>query len=149
MAKKVEPPPTDRALVPEQTDPRPGIPAKPAETAPPLTPADDGLAARVFTYIDRCFGSDAAFERDMGLAPKTVSNWRRGKSAAYRKMLPELARCFDIPLTRLTGRESTALALTPEEEELVLWYRKTERLTSEQRRALRETVRRMIELYLK
>ena len=46
---------------------------------------------RIISLIEAEFESDAAFERAMGLAEKTVNNWRRDRSASYMKMLPELA----------------------------------------------------------
>ena len=45
---------------------------------------------KIISLIESEFESDAAFERSVGLADKTVSNWRRGRSASYMKMLPRL-----------------------------------------------------------
>lgn len=46
---------------------------------------------RILTRIGSEFESDAAFERAASLPPRTVNDWRRGKSQAYMKMLPRLA----------------------------------------------------------
>ncbi len=57
----------------------------------------------LFRCISLAYPSDAAFEREMGLPPKTVSNWRRGRSTTYLKMLPELAHVLGVPVGDLVG----------------------------------------------
>jgi hypothetical protein len=56
----------------------------------------DKTRDRILSLIDSEFASDAAFERAMGLADKTVNNWRRGRSTSYMKMLPELSAAFSV-----------------------------------------------------
>lgn len=109
------------------------------------------IRERVLSLIDAEFESDAAFERTMGLADKTVNNWRRGRSASYMKMLPSLSECFrvnvgellDIPLRKDTSE------LSEEELHLLYLYRKSRTMPPRLRAALRETIENLINLYIK
>lgn len=109
------------------------------------------IRERILSLIDSEFESDAAFERRMGLADKTVNNWRRGRSASYMKMLPALSECFsvnvgellDIPLRKDTSE------LSEEELHLLHLYRKSRTMPPKLRVALRETIEDLINLYIK
>ncbi len=103
----------------------------------------------IFAHIDRAFGSDAAFERAANLPPKTVNNWRRGRSSSYMKMLPELAALFGVSTHALLGEEGEATAtLTAEERELLTMFRATAGLNAREKSALAATIRNTIDLYL-
>ena len=54
--------------------------------------------------IKRDFQSDVAFEKSLGLKPKTVSNWKRGLSTSYLKMIPQLCETFNVSTDYLLGR---------------------------------------------
>lgn len=110
----------------------------------------ESVRARVLSLIDSEYESDAAFERDMGLKDKTVSNWRRGKSASFMKMLPALSDKFGINVGELLDIPLTAesSALSPEELELIALYRKTHVLPKKMRVALRETLETTINMYI-
>ena len=91
------------------------------------------------------FGTDAAFEAAAGLTPKTVSNWRLGRSCSFMKMLPELAAVLGV----------RASALLPsgegedEDEARLLWlWRAAAALPASERRALLRTLETVIRLYL-
>lgn len=56
----------------------------------------DPVAQSLFRLIEVGYPSDAAFERAAGLPPKTVSNWRRGRSATYLKQLPRLSAVLGV-----------------------------------------------------
>ena len=109
------------------------------------------IRRRVLALVDSEFESDAAFERAMGLADKTVNNWRRGRSASYMKMLPRLAEelnigvgeILDIPLRK------DAAELSDDEMRLLQLYRKTRTMPKELRAALRESIESIINLYIK
>lgn len=105
---------------------------------------------RVLSLIESEFESDAAFERAMGLAEKTVNNWRRDRSASYMKMLPELSEKFGVNITELLDiplRKDTS-ELSEEELHLLLLYRKSRVLPQVMRTALRETLETTIKLYI-
>ena len=110
----------------------------------------ESVRARVLSLVDSEYESDAAFERDMGLKDKTVSNWRRGKSASFMKMLPALSDKFGINVGELLDIPLTAesSALSPEELELIALYRKTHVLPKKMRVALRETLETTINMYI-
>ena len=59
------------------------------------------IRERVLSLIDSEFESDAAFEREMELAEKTVNNWRRCRSASFMRMLPELSALFGVNIGEL------------------------------------------------
>ncbi len=105
---------------------------------------------KILNLIDSEYDSDAAFEREMGLASKTVNNWRRGKSSSYMKMLPALAASFDISVGELLDVPIThdSSELSEDEIELLTLYRKCSILTAKQRLALLKTLEQIINLYL-
>jgi transcriptional regulator with XRE-family HTH domain len=108
------------------------------------------IRERVLSLIDSEFESDAAFERELSLAEKTVNNWRRGRSSSFMRLLPRLSEVFgvnvgellDIPLRRDTSE------LSDEELHLLHLYRKSRTLSPKMRSALRETLEVTINLYI-
>ena len=58
---------------------------------------------RVLLLIESEYESDAAFERALGLADKTVNNWRRGRSASFMRMLPMLTEAFGVSISEVMG----------------------------------------------
>ena len=108
------------------------------------------IRERVIELIESEFESDAAFERAMQLAEKTVNNWRRGRSSSFMKMLPALSERFginigvlmDIPLRRDTSE------LSEDELKLLHLYRRSRALPQKMRSALRENLEGTINLYI-
>ena len=115
-----------------------------------MTEATEKIRERVLTLIKAEFESDASFERELNLNEKTVSNWRRGRSASFMRMLPELSRIFgvnvgeilDIPL------QEDSSELSDEELELLTLYRKTHVLPKKSRFALKSTIESTVNMYL-
>ena len=115
-----------------------------------MTEATENIRERVLALIDSEFESDASFERELGLSEKTVSNWRRGRSASFMRHLPELSELFgvnvgellDIPLSAEGDR------LSEEEIALLTLYRKSHVLPKKMRRALTETLESTINMYI-
>lgn len=108
------------------------------------------IRERVLSLIDAEFESDAAFERAMGLAEKTVNNWRRGRSASFMRMLPTLSERFGVNIGELLNmplRKDTS-ELSEEELHLLHLYRKSRILPQKMRTALRETLESTINLYI-
>ena len=104
---------------------------------------------KIVMLIESEFESDAAFERSVGLADKTVSNWRRGRSQSYMKMLPRLSEIFKVNIGELLGMPITkdTSELSDDELKLLYLYRKTRTLPQKMRTALRETLESTILLY--
>ena len=110
----------------------------------------ENIRERILSLIDSEFESDAAFERAMGLSDKTVSNWRRGRSASYMNMLPRLSEEFRVNVGELLDipvRKDTS-ELSEEELHLLHLYRKSRTLPPKMRTALRESVESLINLYI-
>ena len=107
-------------------------------------------AARIISLIESEFESDAAFEREVGLAPKTVNNWRRGRSASFMKMLPKLADIFGVSVGELLDMPigNVGIDLSDDEINLLTLYRKCNVLTAPQRLAMTKTLESVIMLYL-
>ncbi len=108
------------------------------------------IRERVLSLIDSEFESDAAFEREMELAEKTVNNWRRGRSASFMRILPELSELFGVNIGELLDipiRDDSS-ELSDEELELLTLYRKTHILSKKHRLALKETLEVTINMYL-
>ena len=104
----------------------------------------------LLALIEAEYESDAAFERALSLAEKTVNNWRRGRSASFMKMLPLLSERFGIQVGALMDipLKGEAAELSEEELHLLHLYRKSRTLPKEMRSALIETVEQVIRLYI-
>ncbi len=109
------------------------------------------IRERILSLIDSEFESDAAFERAMGLADKTVNNWRRGLSSSYMKMLPSLSERFRVNVGELLDipvRKDTS-ELSEDELHLLHLYRRSRTMPPKLRVALGETLENVINLYIK
>ena len=108
------------------------------------------IRERVLSLIDSEFASDAAFEREMSLAEKTVNNWRRGRSSSFMRILPELSILFGVNIGELYDipiREDSS-ELSEEERELLTLYRRAHILPKKHRLALKTTIEATINMYL-
>ncbi len=108
------------------------------------------IRERVLSLIDSEFESDAAFEREMSLAEKTVNNWRRGRSSSFMRILPELSILFGVNIGELYDipiREDSS-ELSEEELELLTLYRRAHILPKKHRLALKTTIEATINMYL-
>ena len=105
---------------------------------------------RILELIESEYESDAAFERALGLADKTVNNWRRRRSASFMKMLPRLTEAFGVSISEVMGvplsKENSDLS--DDEVEMLQLYRRTRPLPTAMRRALAETLETTIRLYI-
>ena len=108
------------------------------------------IRERVLSLIDAEYESDAAFERALDLAPKTVNNWRRGRSASFIKILPKIAKLFSVGVGSLmdipVGKDSSELS--DDEVALLALYRKSGTLPPKMRAALNETLEATINMYI-
>ena len=108
------------------------------------------IRERVLSLIESEYESDAAFERAMGLSEKTVNNWRRGRSASFMKLLPQLSERFDVNIGDLLDiplKQDTS-ELSDAELHLLLLYRRSRILPEGMRTALRENLESTINLYI-
>ena len=112
---------------------------------------NENIRERILSLIDSEYESDAAFERALGLADKTVNNWRRGRSSSYMKMLPELSEKFRVNVGELLDMplRSDTSELSEEELRLLHLYRKSRTMPQKLRTALGETLENVINLYIK
>ena len=112
---------------------------------------EKNIRERRLSLIDSEFESDAAFERELGLAEKTVNNWRRGRSASYMRMLPTLSEKFRVNVGELLDMplRSDTSELSEEELHLLHLYRRSRTMPQKLRTALRETLENVINLYIK
>ncbi len=111
----------------------------------------ENIRERILSLIDAEFESDASFERALGLADKTVNNWRRGRSASYMRILPQLSEVFKVNVGELLDmplRQDTS-ELSEDELHLLHVYRKSRTMSPKLRTALRETLENVINLYIK
>ena len=90
----------------------------------------------------------AAFERAMGLPPKTVSNWRRGVSHSYLSMLPQISQLLSTTPDVLLGNfEKAEEEWTKEAEYLHTLFAKAKHLPPHRREALYRTLEDVMKLY--
>ena len=115
-----------------------------------MTEATEKIRERVLALVDSEFESDAAFERELGLSEKTVSNWRRGRSASFMRHLPELSELFKVNVGELLDIPLNAEGdqLSDEERALLTLYRRSHVLPKKMRRALTETLESTINMYI-
>lgn len=108
------------------------------------------IREHLLSLIDSEFPSDAAFEREMELAEKTVNNWRRGRSASFMRMLPRLSEVFGVTVGELMDIPISpdSSELSEDELELISLYRKTHVLPKKMRIALKDTLESTINMYL-
>lgn len=115
-----------------------------------MNPSTEKIREHVLSLVDSEFESDAAFEREMGLSEKTVSNWRRGRSSSFMRILPALSERFGVNVGELLdmpiGGES--FELSEEEREILTLYRRSHSLPKRMRIALRETIESTINMYV-
>lgn len=110
----------------------------------------ENIRERVLSLISSEFESDAAFEREMDLAEKTVNNWRRGRSASFMRILPRLSERFGVNIGELLDiplREDST-ELSEDELEILTLYRKSHVLPKKMRLALKETLEATINMYV-
>ena len=110
----------------------------------------ENIRNRILLLIESEFESDAAFERAMSLKTKTVNNWRRGRSASFMRILPELSERFGVNIGELLNiplRRSTS-ELSDDEVHLLHLYRRSRTMPQKMREALRETLEVTINLYI-
>lgn len=100
----------------------------------------DEVGETLLLLISKTYPSDAAFERAAGLPQKTVSNWRRGKSTSYLKMLPTLAEKLGVSPSDLLTASRETRGLTLSEQELLRAFRETETLPDGEREDLKNTL---------
>lgn len=106
----------------------------------------ESVSKNLFHLIEMHFSSDAAFERAAGLPPKTVSNWRRGRSATYMKRLPELAAILGVTPHDLLADDERG----EDSEESRLWQsiRRAKSLPPEERSRLYHALQGVISVAL-
>ncbi len=108
------------------------------------------IREKILSLVESEFESDASFEREMGLAEKTVNNWRRGRSASFMRILPAISERFDIGVGELLDMpiRSDSSDLSDDELSLLALYRKSSTLPPKMRAALKETLEMTINLYI-
>lgn len=108
------------------------------------------IRERVLSLIDSEFESDAAFEREMELAEKTVNNWRRGRSASFMRMLPRLSERFGVNVGELLDipLRGDSSELSEDELALLTLYRRSRTMPQKMREALKETLETAINMYI-
>lgn len=112
--------------------------------------ATEKIRESVLSLINAEFESDAAFEREMNLNEKTVSNWRRGRSASFMRILPQLSELFGVNVGALLDiplRDDSS-ELSEEELELLTLYRKSHVLPKKMRLALKQTIESTVNMYI-
>ena len=81
-----------------------------------------GVSERIFEIADRRFAEQKDFAAAIGVKPQRVSEWRLGKSASYRKYLPQIAATLNTSVEYLlNGTPSTVDAdqLSQEDSEIL------------------------------
>jgi transcriptional regulator with XRE-family HTH domain len=106
------------------------------------------ICTRICEGILRAKMTYAAFERALGVPPKTVSNWRRGVSHSYLSMLPQIAHLLSTTTDDLLGNvEKGEEEWAREAECLHALFVKAKKLPPHRRVALYHTLEDVMKLY--
>ena len=112
--------------------------------------SEQTVAVHLFSLLDESNKTDKELEIALKLKPKTVSNWRRGRSHGYMRHLPEIASFFAVsPAYLWEGKNSMQKELSSEEWELISAYRALSHLDVKKRKAVRDLFRKITDLYSK
>ncbi len=108
------------------------------------------IREKILLLIDSEYESDAAFERAFDIPEKTVNNWRRGRSASFMRMLPDISERFSMNVSELMNipLRGDSSELSDDEIELLSLYRKTRTMPEKMRSALRSTLDTTINMYI-
>lgn len=108
------------------------------------------IREKLLLLIDSEYESDAAFERAFEIPEKTVNNWRRGRSASFMKIIPELSERFEMNVGELMNipLHGESSELSDDEIGLLQLYRKTRTMPEKMRGALRSTLDTTISMYI-
>ena len=108
------------------------------------------IREKILLLIDSEYESDAAFERAFEIPEKTVNNWRRGRSASFMRMLPDISERFSMNVSELMNipLRGDSSELSDDEIELLSLYRKTRTMPEKMRSALRSTLDTTINMYI-
>lgn len=110
----------------------------------------EAIRGRILKLIESEYESDAAFERAAGLSDKTVNNWRRGRSASFMRMLPQLSEMFRVNISELMDMplSGDSSELSEDELKILSLFRRSRTMPQPMREALAKTISDTIELYL-
>lgn len=78
---------------------------------------------RILSLIGQKYGTDKAFEDDIGIPNRTVNDWKRGKSKSYLKLLPKIANTFNVTVDYLLGTEQKESPLSDIDSRLIEIYK--------------------------
>ena len=108
------------------------------------------IREKILSLIESEYDSDAAFEREFGIADKTVNNWRRGRSSSFMRILPAISEHFDVGVGELLDMpiRPDSEDLSSDEMSLLSLYRQSANLPPKMRDALKETLESTIRLYI-
>lgn len=85
----------------------------------------------ILNLINKNYPSEAAFEYKFGLKPKTVYDWKRGKSKSYLKILPKLSKEFNVSTDYLLGNADIKNSPSTIEDEFNKALKELEAITSD------------------
>ena len=106
------------------------------------------VCRRICEGIKQASMTFASFERELGLPPKTVSNWRRGVSHSYLALLPQIARLLGTTTDALLGEaEKAEEEWQKEVQRLYRIFAKAKQLPPHRRQALYRTLEDVMSLY--
>lgn len=106
------------------------------------------VCTRICQAIGEAKMTYTAFEKALGLPPKTVSNWRRGASHTYLAMLPQISRLLSTSTDWLLGNAEKAEEEWAREAEcLHALFVKAKKLPPHRREALYHTLEDVMKLY--
>ena len=79
------------------------------------------VAERIFDKLAERRMEQKELAKAIGVRPTTVSEWRIGKTASYRKYLPEIAEALGTTVGYLLTGETAASMISPNDNDLIPW----------------------------
>lgn len=67
------------------------------------TITNDTIRDRIFNLLDERNIPQNEFAEKLGISPQTVTDWKKGKSRSFSKMISEISRILGVPSSGLLG----------------------------------------------
>ncbi len=107
---------------------------------------DRPVLREILLLAGQRYESHALFEEALKLSPKTVNNWKAGRSSSYLKMLPAIASLLSVEPSLLLEARMPREGGSLREAEFLALLRECRVIPEDIRERLFENVRSMIRL---
>lgn len=76
----------------------------------------DIIHDRIFKLVGSRHGASKELASALGISPNNITNWKAGRSDAYKKYLPQIADYYNVSLDWLSGRSEQKNSAAPKND---------------------------------